>query len=108
MSLSRGSKPKKIDWRLDWGCYVPFCPYCDELSYDRKKCLHCGKEYEWVEPKYKPKKVYREGYTIIQTTNMHIHIYDKADIMVFHGSCKKPQSKKELLQIFNLYKKTIT
>lgn len=89
---------KKINWRWDYSVYVPFCPYCDELAYEQEKCVFCGKSYKWVEPKYKPKKIQVDGYTVVQSTNNHIQIYDASDKMVYHASCNKKLTEQELAE----------
>lgn len=89
---------EKVKWRRDWGSYAPFCPYCDELAYEKNRCVFCGKEYEWVEGKYKPTIVEVGDYTIVQTTNKHIHIY-KGERMVMHSSCTKKKTEDELRQM---------
>lgn len=95
---------KKINWRWDYSVYVPFCPYCDELAYEQDKCVFCGKPYKWVEPKYKPKEIQVEGYTVVQSTNNHIQIYDETDKMVFHASCNKKLTEQELAEQVKFYK----
>ena len=39
---------KKVNWKWDYGVYVPFCPYCDEPAYEKDHCCFCNKPYEWV------------------------------------------------------------
>lgn len=86
---------KKVNWRWDWGCYVPLCPYCDELVHDTEKCVFCGKKYEWVEGKIKPTKVDHEGYTIIQSAGNHLMVYKDGQI-VLYASCTQKMTEKEL------------
>ncbi len=86
---------KKVNWKWDYGVYVPFCPYCDELAYEKERCCFCGKEYEWVEGKYKPTKVAVGNYTVIQSTNNHISIYKNGDT-ISHISCNKKLTEQEL------------
>lgn len=89
---------KNIVWRWDWGCYVPFCPYCDEAAYEEDKCSFCGKPYKWVEGKHKPTKVIVGEYTVVQNPSNHIHIY-KGDKWVFHASCTKKKTEDELKEM---------
>ena len=88
-------KVKKVKWKRDWGVYVPFCPYCNELAYEHDHCVFCGKKYEWVEGKIKPTVVEHEGYTIVQCTNNHIQVY-KDNRLVLHASCNKKMTEDEL------------
>ena len=37
---------EKVKWYHDWGVLVAHCPYCDELDYEKNRCIFCGKEYE--------------------------------------------------------------
>jgi hypothetical protein len=97
---------KKVNWRWDWGLYVPFCPYCDEHAYEEGHCLFCNKEYEWVEGKYKNTVVEHNGYTIVQETNNHIQLYKDGEIILF-ASCEKKMSEDELKEMIERYKKKI-
>ena len=92
---------KKVKWTWDWGCYVPLCPYCNELVYEKDHCVFCGKEYEWVD-KSKDRKVEVGEYTVVQTSNNNIHIY-KGERMVFHASCTKRKSEIELKDMVGYY-----
>jgi hypothetical protein len=86
---------KKVKWTWDWGVYVPLCPYCNELVYDKEKCVFCGKKYEWVEGKHQPTVIEHNGYTIVQCTNNHIQVYKDGHI-VYHASCTKKMTEDEL------------
>ena len=87
---------KKVKWRCDLGVYVPLCPHCNELAYEKDKCVFCGKEYEWVEGKRKETIIEYGEYTIVQATNNHISIY-KNGRLIYHASCTKKKSEEELL-----------
>lgn len=93
---------KKIKYRWDMGVYVAFCPYCDELVYEKDRCVFCGKPYEYVEGKHKPTIVEEDEYTIVQATNNHIQIY-KDGRMVMHMSCRKKKTEDELRSTIELY-----
>ena len=97
---------KKVDWRWDWGCYVPFCPYCDELAYNKNSCVFCGKKYKWVEPKYKPTVLQVGEYTVTQATNNHISI-TKNGKMLFHAQCQKKCTNEELEYYVKFYKELL-
>ncbi len=94
---------KKIVWRWDWGLYMCFCPYCDQPAYEKEHCQFCGKDFEWVEPKYKPTEVKVGDYTVVQSTNKHIMIFDKDGEMVLHASCTKKKTPEELRKMVDGY-----
>ena len=85
---------KKVKWRWDMGCYIAFCPYCNEPAYEKDYCVFCFKDYKWVD-KSKERMVIVGDYTIIQASNKHIQVY-KDGRMVFHASCTKRLSKRKL------------
>ena len=87
---------KEVQWRWDYGVYVPFCPYCDEPAYDKDKCCFCGKHYKWLDSDIKDTVVEKGEYTIVQRSNNHVHIY-KDGRMIYHASCTKKMTAKELL-----------
>lgn len=87
---------KKVNWRCDWGVYIPFCPYCDEPAYEEGHCVFCQRKYKWVEGKYKPLIVEFEGYKAVQATNNHISVYDADGHMVMHSSCNRKYTEDEL------------
>lgn len=94
-------KVKKVDWHLEYDVYDPFCPYCGELAYEKDYCAFCLKPYKWVE-KSKDRKVTVGGYTIVQASNKHIHIYE-GERMVLHASCTKRKSKRRLKKMVEYY-----
>lgn len=85
----------KVNWKWDYGVYVPFCPFCKEPAYEKDHCVFCGKKYEWVEGKHQPTVVEHHGYTMIQCTNNHLQLYKDGRI-VMHASCKKKMTVDEL------------
>ena len=95
---------KKVKWRWDWGCYVPLCPYCNELAYEKDFCTFCLKPYKWVD-KSKDRKVVVGEYTVVQCSNKHIHIY-KGERLVLHSQCTKRKSKRQLKKMVDFYKLT--
>lgn len=96
---------KRVKWRWDMGCYVPLCPYCNELAYEKDHCVFCGKEYEWVD-KSKDRIVTVGEYTVVQASNNHISI-TKDDRMVYHASCTKKLSEEELKEHVKYYEELI-
>lgn len=95
---------KKVKWRWDSGCYVPLCPYCNELAYEKDHCVFCNKEYKWVD-KSKERMVTVGEYTVVQASNNHITIC-KGDRRVMHLSCTKRKSKRQLKKMVDFYKLT--
>ena len=93
---------KNIVWRWDRGVYVPFCPYCDEVAYDKTKCVFCEKPYKWARGKHKPTVIEVGEYTVVQATNNHISIY-KNGRFVYHASCTKKKTEDELKEQVKLY-----
>jgi methionyl-tRNA synthetase len=95
---------KEVVWRWDWGVYMPFCPYCDEVANGEDKCDFCGKTYKWVKGKHEPKVVEVGEYTVVQSTNKHIMIV-KDGKMVMHINCRKKMTEDELKEQVNFYEK---
>lgn len=42
---------KKIEWRYEFGRYVPYCPNCKEPAYKKDHCVFCGSKYKWCRVK---------------------------------------------------------
>lgn len=96
---------KKVVWQPEYGeGLYPFCPYCHEFAYEEEKCVFCGKPYEWVESPVKDTIVEIDGYKVIQTSSLHIHIYNKDGKLVYHASCTARLSEAELREHLSLYK----
>lgn len=97
-----GKVPKKINWRWDYGVYVPFCPYCDEPAYEQDHCVFCNKPYEWVEGEHKDTIVKVGEYTVVQTPSNAIYI-SKNEKIVLHASCTKKKTEDELKAMVTHY-----
>ena len=97
---------KKVKWKWDYGVYVPLCPYCGELAYEKDHCSFCMNSYKWVD-KSKDRSVKVGEYTVVQCSNKHIHIY-KGEHMVLHASCTKRKSKRQLKKMVDFYKLSTT
>ena len=95
---------KKVKWKWDYGVYVPFCPYCNELAYEKDHCSFCLRPYKWVD-KSKDRSVKVGEYTVVQTSSKSIYIY-KDDRTVMHMSCTKRKSKRQLKKMVDFYKLT--
>lgn len=88
---------KEVKWRWDMGCYIAFCPYCNEPAYFDEHCEFCGKEYKWKEGRHKPRQVYVGKYTIIQAPSRTVFAYDNdRGRLVWHSACTKRLSKRNL------------
>lgn len=97
-------RKKKVKWRWDYGVYVPFCPYCNELAYEKDHCSFCLKPYKWVD-KSKARKVVVGEYKVVQCSYKDIYIY-KGEQWVMHMSCTKRKSKRQLKKMVDFYKMT--
>lgn len=96
----------------------------------RFKCSYLEKSYKpsedgdsWAnwcdafETKHKTRKVFKDGFVVIQSGyNWHIQIYDTSFFrtssllipkMVFHASCTKRKSKRQLRKMVDLYKRLL-
>lgn len=96
---------KKVHWTWDWGVFVPLCPYCKELAYEKDRCVFCGKEYIWVD-KSKDRTVSVGTYTVVQTSNYHIHIY-KNKRMVMHIPFDRLLGEEELKEQIAFYEQFV-
>ena len=95
---------KKIVWRSECGEGIyPFCPYCDELAYEKDKCVFCGKPYEWTEDPAPPTIVEVGDCKVIQTSNNHIQIYNGEGRLVYHATCTKKMTKEQLIEEYKFY-----
>lgn len=74
-----------------------------EFAYEQDKCVFCGKPYEWVESPVKDTIVEVDGYKVIQTSSLHIHIYNKDGKLVYHASCTDRLSEDELREHLSFY-----
>lgn len=94
-------KTKKVKWRWDYGVYVPLCPYCNELAYEKDHCVFCEKEYKWVD-KSKDRMLIVGEYTVCQASNNHITI-TKDGKKVFHISCTEKKTDQKLKDYVAFY-----
>ena len=97
---------KKIVWEseFDPNTKYPFCPYCREFAYEQDHCVFCGKPYEWVEGEGESSVVTVGEYTIVQTTNHHVHLVKDRKI-VMHAQCAKSLTEEELKKEIEFYKR---
>lgn len=106
-------KPKKVAWETgyDGVRQDPICPNCHEYAYERDKCVFCGQLFDQDDEKMaeycNPTLIEKDGYTIVQTFNNHIHVYNADGRMVSHASCTRKFSDDELLQHLELTLKLI-
>ena len=96
---------KKVKWRWDYGCYVPFCPYCNEYAYEKDHCMFCKKEYKWVD-KSKARAVRVGEYTVVQTSSNNIYVC-KGKRLVEHIFCAEKKSKRELKKFAGVFCKAV-
>ena len=96
---------KKVVWDTEFDSVekYPFCPYCREFAYEQDHCVFCGKPYEWTESKGETTTVKVDEYTVVQTSNHHIHIVKDGRI-VMHVQCAKKLSEEELKKEVEFYK----
>lgn len=104
--------PKKIAWIPDYeGGYYPNCPTCGEIAYYLDKCCFCGQAFEQEDEKIAEfdhsVQIERDGYTIIQASNYHVHVYDADGRMISHASCTRKFTEDELIQHLEFVKKLI-
>ena len=94
---------KKVKWDWEYGVYTPLCPYCNEPAYEKDHCVFCNQKYKWVEGKHKFTEVVDGDYTIVQSTNGHIHII-KDGRMVMHINQTEKKTEQELLGMLDFYR----
>lgn len=97
------NKPKKVAWEKDYdGSKYPICPTCGELAYYFDKCCFCGQVFDQNDKKIaefnRTVQIERDGYTIVQAHNCHIHVYDADGRFVSHASCTKKMTEDELIK----------
>ena len=86
---------KKVNWRKEFGTWVPLCPHCNEPAYERTYCTFCKGLYEWSDNPATVTTVKHNGYTIIQCTNNDILLY-KGDRIFSHTHCIRRLTEAEL------------
>lgn len=94
-------KPKKLVWQDDYdGSQYPVCPECNEPAYFLDECCFCGQAFEQDDPKIAEfdhsVQIERDGYTIIQASNYHVHVYDSEGLLVSHIQCLSKLTEQEL------------
>ena len=97
---------KKVKWRWEYDCYIPLCPYCNEITYGKDHCVFCSQPYKWVD-KSKDRWVNVGEYTVVQVSNKHIHIY-KGERLVLHAQCTKRKSKRQLKKMVKDYEEIVS
>lgn len=46
--------PVNVDWQIDYGMKMPYCPSCGEMAYSSDRCVFCGQKFiEEEEPQNK-------------------------------------------------------
>lgn len=84
------------------------CPHCGAEIFDEEECDACGGQYEVVYPKgSRTIKIVRDGHVITQGRDHHIMIASLEGKMIYHASCAKPFSIKELEEHWEFVKKLI-
>ena len=100
--MKPSKEPKKVVWMDDFdGGKYPACPSCNELAYYSDKCCFCGQVFDQeddaLQEFHHSMQIEKDGYTIIQTHNNHVHIYGPDGEFVSHGTCSSKMTEKELL-----------
>lgn len=104
--MTRSELPKKTYYDPAAEGDYPTCPHCGEICYDEKVCAFCEKEYEIVTPERgREITIHREGYTICQAYNHHVHVYDPSGKLVLHATCQKQLTVAELEAYLRIVKK---
>jgi hypothetical protein len=94
-------EPKKVIWKedYDWSKY-PVCPCCEEPAYYPDQCCFCGQPFEQDDEILKEFnhsiQIERDGYTVVQASNNHVHIYASDGTLLAHATCIKRMTEKEL------------
>jgi hypothetical protein len=98
--MNPSKEPKKIVWIDDYdGGKYPACPNCKEPAYYTDECCFCGQKFvqddEALQINHSV-QIERDGYTVVQASNNHIHIYDKNGMLISHMHCSRKMTEKEL------------
>jgi hypothetical protein len=99
--MNPNSQPQKVIWIDDpGGGKFPACPTCKEPAYFADKCCFCGQAFEQDDEKLREfdhsVQIERDGYTIIQASNYHVHIYDPDGRTISHIACTRKLTEKDL------------
>lgn len=94
-------EPQKVEWIDDYdGSKYPACPSCGEPAYYHDKCCFCGQAFEQDDEALREFnhsiQIEKDGYTVIQTSNNHVHIYAPDGTLLSHATCTKRMTEKEL------------
>lgn len=103
-----GLHVKNIVWKWDKDVFVPYCPHCDDLVYEKDHCVFCNQPYEWVDPK--PPCPLSAPYGIAEVNSgeykLRVSYPDFKRISLYKNncplrllSCDKKMRKAELLQL---------
>ena len=89
-------KVKWVKWYHEWGLLVAHCPYCDELAYEKNRCVFCGKEYEYTQKPVPDLKAESKMLWAVMPSNDSIYVFDRlSNGLVRHESvCGKWDDKK--------------
>lgn len=106
-------EPKKVIWIDDYGRgKYPACPCCKEPAYYPDECCFCGQPFEQDDEALREFEhsiqIERDGYTVIQTSNHHVHIYAPDGTLLSHTSCTRRMTEKELEKHLKVMRKVLT
>lgn len=99
--MKPSKEPQKIVWIDDYdGGKYPACPTCKEPAYYSDECCFCGQAFVQNDESLKEfnhvVQIERDGYTVVQASNNHIHIYAADGHLVSHSACTKKMTEREL------------
>lgn len=108
--MTPSKEPQKIVWMDDYdGGKYPACPCCNELAYFPDECCFCGQKFvqddESLREFNHSVQIEKDGYTVVQTSNNHIHIYAADGTLLSHSACTKKMTEKELEKHLEFMKK---
>lgn len=94
-------EPKKVVWMEDYdGGKYPACPCCGEPAYYPDQCCFCGQPFEQDDEILKEfnhsVQIERDGYTVVQASNNHVHIYASDGTLLSHATCTQRMTEKQL------------
>lgn len=111
--MNQNKEPKKVVWMEDYdGGKYPACPCCNEPAYYHDQCCFCGQVFEQDDEALREfehsTQIEKDGYTIIQTHNKHVHIYASDGTLLSHTTCTRRMTEKELEKHLETIKKVLT